>query len=166
MRVKPLVIDLDEKLLRRFLVKVEFAETGCWLWRAGCNIHGYGKFRVGRRTVGAHLVSYHIFVGPLPTGDVELDHTCRVRRCVNPFHVEPVTAQENVLRGAGLAAKNAKKTHCPVGHQLSGENLYVRRDGARGCRECKRAEYRRRYRRDPEFRARRIAQVIRSRSGV
>lgn len=156
MMIKPLVVDVDEKLLNRFLVKVEFSETGCWLWRAGLNIWGYGKFRVGKRTVGAHLVAYHIFIGQPPPGDIELDHTCRVRHCVNPHHVEPVTSRVNVMRGDGLAGKNMRKTHCPQGHALSGGNLYARPDGARGCRECKRLSYRRRYRSDPEFRAKRL----------
>lgn len=40
-----------------------------------------------------------MFVGPIPEG-LHLDHLCRVRRCVNPAHLEPVTQAENNYRQA------------------------------------------------------------------
>jgi hypothetical protein len=33
---------------------------------------------------------------------------------------------------------NSYKTHCKRGHPLSGENLHVRKSGARDCRICRR----------------------------
>ena len=38
-----------------------------------------------------------------------------------------------------FAAENAAKTHCPHGHAYSGDNLILRKSGARGCRACCRA---------------------------
>jgi hypothetical protein len=38
-----------------------------------------------------------LIFGPIPDG-LQLDHLCRVRCCVNPNHLEPVTAKENTLR--------------------------------------------------------------------
>ena len=38
--------------------------------------------------------------GPVPEG-MQLDHLCRVPGCVNPDHLEPVSAAENVRRGRG-----------------------------------------------------------------
>lgn len=41
----------------------------------------------------------------------------------------------------------ASRTHCDYGHELSGDNLIIRPEGSRRCRECKRLhaiEYRRR----------------------
>ena len=72
-----------------------------------------------------------------------LDHTCRVRHCVNPHHLQDVTIRENVLRSEGVAAINAKKTHCPKGHEYSGGNLRVyiiRSTGGygRNCGMCQR----------------------------
>lgn len=37
------------------------------------------------------------------------------------------------------------KTHCPYGHPYDGENLIVRPDGSRQCRECRRERDRLRY---------------------
>lgn len=81
-------------------------------------------------------MSHELHKGPIPEGLV-IDHLCRNRGCVNPDHLEAVTQRENILRGEGLAAANARKTHCPKGHPYSGENLYVvPSSGRRQCRIC------------------------------
>jgi len=44
----------------------------------------------------------------------------------------------NGMEGKSLPAENSAKTHCKHGHPLFGGNLYLRPDGNRGCRECRR----------------------------
>lgn len=120
----------------------------CWLWTAAADSNGYGTFKVGVKMVGAHRVAYELLVGPIPDG-FHIDHLCRVRACVNPAHLEPVTSRENTLRGVGFSAVNARKTHCPQGHQFTPENTYTQSDGRRRCRKCRQATNRassRRYR--------------------
>ena len=133
------------------------AKTGdCWLWTGHVNRGGYGMFNAeAGRTRVAHRQSYEIFVGLIPEG-LQLDHLCRNRRCVNPAHLEPVTAAENTARGL-----NAKRTACPRGHDYTPENIYVNRLGAQVCRECQ-LWSRRRYNR--RIRAQRIAQGMKARS--
>ena len=126
--------------IERFWAKVVGTEdpTGCWTWTAGKLARGYGQFACKgfpTKTVGAHRWSYRELVGPVPDG-YELDHLCRNTACVNPAHLEPVTAKENVLRGMGRSAVNARKTHCHRGHPLSGDNLSITRVGTRLCRRC------------------------------
>ncbi|QZE10899.1 hypothetical protein SEA_CHISANAKITSUNE_112 [Gordonia phage ChisanaKitsune] len=59
-------------------------------------------------------------------------------KCVNPWHVRPVTQKENVLRSEiAIAAVNARKTHCDHGHEFTPENTYEYR-GKRHCRVCQR----------------------------
>ncbi len=81
----------------RFWAKVDRSGE-CWLWTGNVYRDGYGQFYVERRQVRAHRWAYESEVGPIPEGLV-LDHLCRVRLCVRPSHLEPVTNRENLLRG-------------------------------------------------------------------
>lgn len=127
--------------LQRFEAKIVRHPGGCWEWTGAKNDGGYGKFRLGRKIVFAHCFSYERFSGPIPDTKV-LDHLCRNPSCVNPGHLEPVTQQVNALRGVGITAQNAAKTHCPHGHSYVSENIYRWR-GRRICRQCKAASSRR-----------------------
>jgi len=139
----------------------------CWTWKGNLWGRGYGRFGVGGKSQMAHRWLYIQVFGPLPKGK-QLDHLCRNRLCVNPAHLEPVTRKENILRGVCPSAVNARKTHCPQGHPLSGENLRSKslprgRDGVmRLCRTCQRVRDKRRnengpgvghYERTPQMRA-------------
>lgn len=109
---------------------------------------GYGVFKHEDRQHGAHRWLYERRNGKVPSG-LELDHLCRVRHCVNPDHLEPVTRRENTLRSTSPSAVNARKTACDRGHEFTDENTYVHR-GRRVCRTCNR-------RRAAEYKARRRA---------
>lgn len=133
-----------QPLFDRFAEKTVLLPNGCIEWIGGLNGVGYGQFYSGHETPDdtgkayAHRWSYEHFIGPIPDG-LHLDHLCRNRKCVNPTHLEPVTIRENLLRGIGPSAENAKKTHCPQGHQYAGDNLYVQpATGMRFCRTCAR----------------------------
>lgn len=83
-------------LIGRIASKIEFAENGCWRW-LGAHVDGYGTIRHDHRNRVAHRVAYEALVGVIPDG-LQLDHLCRTRDCVNPDHLEPVTASENTTR--------------------------------------------------------------------
>ncbi len=117
----------------RFWAKVD-KSGDCWLWTARLSHNGYGRFV----NQAAHRTAYEMLVGPIPEG-MQLDHLCRVRRCVNPSHLEPVTPRENLMRSENQVAKHAAKTHCPHGHPYSGRNLYISPRGHRVCRACSHA---------------------------
>ena len=136
----------------RFLAKIVADPHGCWIWQSGTNAKGYGQFKVDGRAVRAHRFAYELLVGPIPDG-LELDHLCRVRNCVNPAHLEPVTHTENVRRGESFSAINMGKTHCPAGHTYDAENTYVTPNGKRNCRTCHRAACR-------AYRARQATEVV------
>ena len=111
-------------------------DSPCWIWRS-TSANGYGVMRYanGKQTT-AHRWSHEQHIGPIPEGLV-VDHLCSQRACVNPDHLEAVTQRENVMRGSGLAAANARKTECPQGHAYDEENTYIKPDGKRVCRTCK-----------------------------
>ena len=112
--------------------------SGCWLWTDPLR-DGYGRFFDGRRLRSAHRVVYELLCGKIEPG-LTLDHLCRVRCCVNPEHLEPVTQKENVRRGQGIAARNLQKTHCKNGHAFTPDNIqwftYPNGGKQRLCRQC------------------------------
>lgn len=73
----------------------------CWIWQGTVTSSGYGQIWdvQARRVRVAHRFMWEEANGPVPEG-LELDHLCRVRNCVNPAHLEPVTRRENVHRGS------------------------------------------------------------------
>lgn len=127
---------MNETELSRFQSKVQVdIETGCHIWTAGRLHSGYGVFSLRGRRLVAHRVAYEHWIGPIPEGMV-LHHECRIRPCVNPSHLRPVSTRENLLLGEGVSAVAAKKTHCPQGHPYDEKNTYVNPAGKRQCRTC------------------------------
>lgn len=93
---KPVVIvgnDLD-----RFMSHVE-KTSDCWLWVGAQKGRGYGKFHLKGTASGvsAHRFAYEYFKKKI-SPQMQIDHLCRVKLCVNPEHLEEVTNRENTLR--------------------------------------------------------------------
>jgi hypothetical protein len=76
--------------------------TPCWIWQLALSKAGYGVYGGGSGDERglAHRWYWAERNGPVPDG-LELDHLCRVRACVNPDHLEPVTHRENCRRAIG-----------------------------------------------------------------
>jgi len=124
--------------IKQFWLNVQKTAT-CWNWIASRDSSGYGHFWDDNILIGAHRWSYKHFVGPIPDG-LTIDHLCRNPACVNPKHLEPVTNVENIMRGNGVAAQNARKTHCKRGHEFTETNTRIdnsRRNPGRICKKCK-----------------------------
>lgn len=115
-------IEVPESRIQLFLAKIDTSAgpEACWPWTGAIKKDGYADFRIASRTAGghgkvvkAHRVSYMLFVGGIPDEYV-VDHVChdpRVcregnacphRRCVNPRHLEAVTSDKNLARGAAM----------------------------------------------------------------
>lgn len=109
----------------------------CWIWTASRRPTGYGTFGVSHGTcVSAHRYSYALHNAI--AANLEIDHLCRVRACVNPAHLEAVTHTENVRR-----SEPASKSHCLRGHERTVANTLVAKSGKRACRICMNAHLRR-----------------------
>jgi hypothetical protein len=132
----PKIFDYDQAIT----AKIKKDRAGCWLWIGALDKDGYGISDWGhthRGTNRAHRVVYMEKHGPLLPG-IDLDHICRVRRCVNPAHLRPIGNTENarLTKGHRLLA-----THCKNGHEFTPENTFrlERRGGVeRICRACNR----------------------------
>lgn len=129
--------------LARIMSYVEpITESGCWIWHGAIQSNGYGRTWINPKRPFVHRAVYELVRGPIPEGLI-LDHLCRVRCCVNPDHLQPVTDRVNILRGTGFSARNAIKTHCPQGHEYTTNNTGYGRQASnkrskyRYCRLCR-----------------------------
>jgi hypothetical protein len=130
-------------------VRARLVETpqGCLEWtgsRTGSRTAGgYGQVSLpgSGPLVRAHRVVYLAERGPIGHG-LSLDHLCSNPPCCRPDHLEPVSHRTNVLRSTAPTADHARRTHCPAGHPLSGDNLAASeaRRGRRKCLACARQQ--------------------------
>ena len=118
------------------LSRYEIDPSDCWLWTGPLYPNGYGKTAQPHDgTQLAHRAIYLASGRAIPDG-LDLDHLCRVRRCVNPDHLEPVSRATNLQRGG-----RARKT-CRRGHDLTDPaNTRVDSKGVRFCVPCWRIRY-------------------------
>ncbi len=118
----------------RFWSKVDKTDA-CWPWMgARHNSKGYGRFDANGQRWLAHRYAYTLIVGPFPD-ELELDHTCRNTRCVNPDHLDPVTSEVHDNERSHPGAYNLVKARCPQGHAYTPENTRMRANH-RHCRRC------------------------------
>lgn len=84
------------------LTRYKVDERGCWIWQGAVKgssrySGAYGSIKWNGKGALAHRVVYELVKGEIPKG-MFLDHTCSVKLCVNPDHLEPVTHRENIQR--------------------------------------------------------------------
>ena len=66
---------------------------GCWIWQGRAKA-GYAEVKVGSRYIAVHRLTLEA-KWRRPLGSQAAHHTCAVTACVNPDHLQPVTAREN-----------------------------------------------------------------------
>lgn len=100
-------------------------DDACWLWTAGKDKDGYGKFTVqrpdgsGQRHVRAHTFAWERAHGPVPAGMV-LMHRCDTPACVRVDHLRLGTVAENV---ADRVAKGRSARGLRSGHYTKPERM-------------------------------------------
>lgn len=116
----------------------------CWGW-SGAHFQktGYAMFSVRYadgtwRPTTAHRIAWRLYRGEFDP-DLEPDHLCRNRGCVNPWHGEPVTRKINLARGMSPTAILVRENVCAHGHDMIEANTIWRKNGKRECRTCAQA---------------------------
>ncbi|AYD84855.1 hypothetical protein SEA_ZULU_41 [Mycobacterium phage Zulu] len=103
-------------------------EYPCINWEGTVHGEGYGKLADGRL---AHRVAFEDHYGYLPQEPYVVDHECRNRLCIQPFHLQAITRAENSLLGVRRRDLPGK---CPKGHN----DWKLKKNGHRRCAQCHR----------------------------
>ncbi len=121
----------------RFWEKVSKQDNGCWEWLGAHCSNGYGTFYYyNGHQVLAHRFAFELTKGEIPP-KMELDHLCRNRGCVNPWHLEVVSHRDNCLVGVSPAILRHHAGRCQRGHSLV--DAYRNKTGrVTNCRTCRR----------------------------
>ena len=131
-------------------------EKGCWEWSGTKDKDGYAHVATKKvpNTSRGHRIAYTLLVGAIPEG-LTLDHECEVKHCINPDHLDPCTAVDNVKRAAerrslrlwnGPQATATQlrmaKGVCVKGHVLEEVGVLSRiRSGVRTESRCKACQH-------------------------
>lgn len=95
-----------EQVLKRIFDNCEMVDMGyetpclCWLGpTSGDSGRGkdYPRMNLEGQTVAVHRVVYTNVYGYIPSKK-QIDHLCKIRRCVRPDHLEKVTHKTNQKR--------------------------------------------------------------------
>jgi hypothetical protein len=118
------------------------ASTGCWLWTGYTNNQGYGTIQFEGRKQLVHRLAAMLW---LQIQGWAL-HKCDRPTCFNPEHLFDGNNSENQKDSVVKKRhRQSRKTTCPMGHPLAGENLGVSKV-ARVCKTCKKLQARARRR--------------------
>ena len=88
--------DMSSEEIKHFWENVD-KTSNCWIWKAGTSkgcSGRYGELRYKGVHIKAHRFAYAIVHGECPTNLV-IDHMCHNTLCVNPEHLQAVTAHQN-----------------------------------------------------------------------
>lgn len=135
------------KVAKRLLMYRRINENSCWIWTGSRTKDGYGKSSFLGKAVKTHRVAAFVWL----KGFSEFDNACHKeicssRLCFNPDHLYAGTQSENMLDSVKIKTHcQSRKTQCPKGHSLEGDNLYLHK-GHRQCNICRNARNRARYR--------------------
>ncbi|MEV1290256.1 HNH endonuclease [Micromonospora sp. NPDC049679] len=136
-----------ETLRMHLLERSERRPDGCLL------VRGYGSQRGVYQKVGgrawAHIAAFVVFVGGYDP-DLEVDHTCQAKDCIEPTHLRQLTHAEN-------CRSRVQRPQCGNGHDREVDESTGRY--RRGCRACNRDAQRR-------WRERRAAEVAQARGAA
>jgi len=113
-----------------FFQRIDFSSE-CWIWTSTKDQDDYGVIKLEGKTWRAGRLMLVIAEGDL-SPELLASATCHNPACIRPGHLFVSTQREVNLRGNAFSGRNARKTHCPRGHELPAANAR----GERNCQIC------------------------------
>ena len=99
---------------------------------------GYVRTTFGGKQEYAHRHFYVKEHGSIPK-EMEIDHICENRSCVNVNHLAAVPHIQNMSHAKSRWLHTG---FCKKNHDLNIVGIYIRRNGDKTCKECKRENLR------------------------
>ena len=128
-----------QTLKDRFMAKVHPEPmSGCWLWGAAADEHGYGRITIDGKTKLSHRVSYSLFCSEINDDDCIL-HKCDTPACVNPDHLWVGSRKDN-YNDMCNKDRNVYGERCVNGKLSEKDALYIRNSKEKGTLLAKRFE--------------------------
>lgn len=111
-------------------------ENDCQIWQGGVSKNNYPQAKIERRTTLVHNYIYRNFnEQEIPEGMLVIA-SCGNKKCLAPQHLVLKNRKEHILTTDSVWAINARKTHCPKGHEYTEDNTFIMSSGARACIQC------------------------------
>jgi len=143
----------DDFFQNKLLFYIRDGEEGHQFWTGIVDARGYGVTKYRDKTISVRRAMWRKnmrnvgvgikngMYGILPVGHF-LQQLCDESKCVNAKHMKLISKFYNSDGCVGIAAINARKTHCTRGHELAPENTYTQNNvlgrQRRDCKECHR----------------------------
>ena len=114
----------EEKKLERLeesYNKMVVKKDGCWDWKGFIRPDGYVRISCGTKAIGAHIVSWMIHKGDIPSG-IHVLHKCDFPTCTNPEHLFLGTHADNmadmIRKGRFVAVKGEDQGQAILTNEL------------------------------------------------
>ena len=122
--------EMEQERIDCFWSKVDIKSPDeCWLWTASVSSKGYGSFGISpKKTASAHKIAWALGKnnGILSEPKDHIMHSCDIKRCVNPNHLELGDAAQNnrdaLDRGVRVNRRPSLDITCKRGHPRTPEN--------------------------------------------
>ena len=145
------MVTLEDKVgLKTYLLKRSIIDGDCLRFVGTHDKNGYGRIQINYKLWEVHRLSAYIHhnlnlkdYNTFALHKVE----CKHKDCWSEHHIYLGSHSQN-MKDAVITRthKESRKTHCPQGHPLEGENLSIK-FGSRRCKACARLRARAKYRR-------------------